>query len=221
MTGEDTTLADLLALDLHRYEDEVRAVVDRAVREVSMEKTLRELEATWATLELGREEHARTGLTLLKASDDLIATLEDNQVQLQTLASSKYVAHLMNDVLDWQRRLGLADQVLAGSGTDDIRQQLPEDSQRFDETNANFKEILSQLLLQPNVISVATKPNILDDLHHIDQQLQLCEKALAQYLESKRIDFPRFYFVSTADLLDILSNGNSPHLIQRFVVLFQ
>ena len=80
VTGSDTTLADLLALDLHRYEDEVRSVVDRAVREVSMEKTLRELEATWATLELGREEHARTGLTLLKASDELIATLEDNQV---------------------------------------------------------------------------------------------------------------------------------------------
>jgi hypothetical protein len=80
VTGIDTTLADLLALDLHRYEDEVRSVVDRAVREVSMEKTLRELEATWATLELGKEEHARTGLTLLKASDELIATLEDNQV---------------------------------------------------------------------------------------------------------------------------------------------
>ncbi len=29
-------------------------------------------------------------------------------------------------------------------------------------------------------------------------------------MESKRRAFPRFYFVSTADLLDILSNGNSP-----------
>ena len=88
VTGSDTTLADLLALDLHRYEDEVRSVVDRAVREVSMEKTLRELEATWATLELGKEEHARTGLTLLKASDELIATLEDNQVCKKTRCKS-------------------------------------------------------------------------------------------------------------------------------------
>ena len=80
ITDSDTTLADLLALDLHRYEDEVRSVVDRAVREVSMEKTLQELESTWASLELSREIHPRTGLTLLKASDELIATLEDNQV---------------------------------------------------------------------------------------------------------------------------------------------
>ena len=40
--------------------------------------------------------------------------------------------------------------------------------------------------------------------------VQVCEKALADYMESKRRSFPRFYFVSTADLLDILSNGNNP-----------
>ena len=34
-------------------------------------------------------------------------------------------------------------------------------------------------------------------------------------MESKRRAFPRFYFVSTADLLDILSNGNSPHKVSH------
>ena len=46
-------------------------------------------------------------------------------------------------------------------------------------------------------------------------RLSLCEKALAEYLETKRLAFPRFYFSSSADLLDILSNGNQPLMVAK------
>lgn len=46
-------------------------------------------------------------------------------------------------------------------------------------------------------------------------RLSLCEKALAEYLDTKRLAFPRFYFISSADLLDILSNGTNPQLVRH------
>lgn len=36
--SEETTLADLLLLNLHKYEDEVRNIMDKAVKESGMEK---------------------------------------------------------------------------------------------------------------------------------------------------------------------------------------
>ena len=41
--SEETTLADLLALNLHEVEDDVRNIVDKATKELSMEKTLKVL----------------------------------------------------------------------------------------------------------------------------------------------------------------------------------
>lgn len=36
--SEDTTLGDLLQLNLHKFEDEVRGIVDKAMKESGMEK---------------------------------------------------------------------------------------------------------------------------------------------------------------------------------------
>lgn len=65
-------------------------------------------------------------------------------------------------------------------------------------------------------------PGLMKRLEAQQKQLEVCEKALADYMESKRRAFPRFYFVSTADLLDILSNGNNPvHVMQHMSKCFQ
>lgn len=60
-----------------------------------------------------------------------------------------------------------------------------------------------------------TEEGLLQQLENIEKELKICEKALMEFLDSKRKAFPRFYFVSVNDLLDILSNGNSPEKINR------
>lgn len=39
--SDKTNLSDLLSLNLHNFEDEVRTIVDKATKELSMEKTLK------------------------------------------------------------------------------------------------------------------------------------------------------------------------------------
>jgi dynein heavy chain len=99
--------------------------------------------------------------------------------------------------------------------SEDIRKQLPEDSERFDNVDKDFKELTTEMSKIPNVVESTNKPGLLAILEDLQKNLTLCEKALAVYLETKRLFFPRFYFISSADLLDILSNGNQPELVAK------
>ncbi|XP_055096955.1 dynein axonemal heavy chain 17 [Symphalangus syndactylus] len=228
--SEETTLADLLQLNLHSYEDEVRNIVDKAVKESGMEKVLKALDGTWSTMEFQHEPHPRTGTMMLKSSEVLVETLEDNQVQLQNLMMSKYLAHFLKEVTSWQQKLSTADSVISiwfdvqrtwshlesiFIGSEDIRAQLPGDSQRFDDIDQEFKALMEDAVKTPNVVEATNKPGLYDKLEALKKSLAICEKALAEYLETKRLAFPRFYFVSSADLLDILSNGNDPVEVSR------
>lgn len=68
-----------------------------------------------------------------------------------------------------------------------------------------MKEMLSNL----NIVKSTSRSKLLDRLEELEKQLSICEKALFDYLETKRLIYPRFYFISSADLLDILSNGKA------------
>ena len=52
----------------------------------------------------------RTGYTLLRTSEELIETLEENQVQLQNMMTSKYIAFFYDEISTWQKRLSNVDQ---------------------------------------------------------------------------------------------------------------
>ncbi|XP_007535628.1 dynein axonemal heavy chain 17 [Erinaceus europaeus] len=228
--SDETTLADLLQLNLHKYEDEVRNIVDKAVKESGMEKVLKALDSTWSTMVFEHEPHPRTGIMMLKTDEVLVETLEDNQVQLQNLMMSKYLSHFLKEVTSWQQKLSTADSVISiwfevqrtwshlesiFIGSEDIRAQLPEDSKLFDGIDQEFKALMEDAVKTPNVVEATNKPGLYDKLENLKKSLAVCEKALAEYLETKRLAFPRFYFVSSADLLDILSNGNDPVEVGR------
>ncbi|XP_076855598.1 dynein axonemal heavy chain 17-like [Brachyhypopomus gauderio] len=223
--SDKTMFEDLLKLNLHKSEDEVRSIVDKAVKESGMEKALHELDNTWSVMVFEHEPHSRTGTMLLKPNEELVETLEDNQVQLQTLMTSKYIAHFLEEVSRWQRKLSTADSVISiwfqvqrtwthlesiFIGSEDIRSQLPEDSKRFDGIDIEFKDIMAEAVTTTNVIQATNKEGFLEKLEDLEAGLAKCQKALAEYMDTKRLAFPRFYFVSSADLLDILSNGNNP-----------
>lgn len=144
--------------------------------------------------------------------------------------TSKFIGYFLKEFTDWQVKLSYADAVIHNwmevqrkwtylesifIGSEDIRAQLPEESAKFDYIDKEFKSMLREMLKTPNIIEGTNKPGLVERLEELIVDLTKCEKALNDYLETKRLSYPRFYFISSSDLLDILSNGNNPDKVAK------
>lgn len=55
---------------------------------------------------------------------------------------------------------------------------------------------------------------LLEQLNDMNVKLEEIQKSLDMYLETKRQIFPRFYFLSNDDLLEILGQSKNPEAVQ-------
>eukprot|EP00891_Asterochloris_glomerata_P002883 jgi/Astpho2/2883/Aster-01037 len=235
-------LGNLLKLELHNYVDACSEIVDRAQKELIIEKALKKIEETWVSLNLTFSPYQDTDNVQMTVEDVITEALETDNLALQNMSGGKYVQasrgsanaagnpKFLEIVTNWQRKLGTVDVVLNTwldvqkkwqalesifVGSADIRVQLPEDSKRFDAINADFQDLMKGAPDTPNVVEACNMEGRQERLDGLLSQLEMCEKALQDYLETKRVAFPRFYFVAAADLLDILAKGSNPQLILR------
>ena len=165
---------------------------------------------------------------MLRAAEDLKLELEDNMLNLQTIAGSRFVVAFVDRVKSWEKTLNVVSECLEVwftvqrkwaylegifIGAEDIRMQLPEEAKKFDTVDKAFKGIMTATSKNPNVVDACTTENRLQVLQSLSERLDSCQKSLSDYLDTKRASFPRFFFISDDELLSVLGN-NDPTSIQ-------
>lgn len=103
---------------------------------------------------------------------------------------------------------------------EDIRKQLPRESADFDSVNSKWKKVMTRLHADPNALRGSNHPGMLDSLNEMNLKLEEIQKSLDMYLETKRQIFPRFYFLSNDDLLEILGQSKTPEAVSRCFIVF-
>ena len=97
----------------------------------------------------------------------------------------------------------------------DINKQLPAEGKRFATVDKHWRQTLGSASSgQMPVILFCNDPKLLQKFQESNNLLDMVQKGLSDYLETKRAGFSRFYFLSDGDLLEILSETKDPKMVQ-------
>ncbi|KMR01925.1 dynein heavy chain axonemal [Lasius niger] len=231
-TSEDFTLDAIIKMQMHNFAEQISEISNAATMELAIEVGLQHIKDTWETIPITMVPYKDRGIYRLKAIDDVMQTLEDHQVQLSSMKATRFVEPFAQEVDYWERTLSTIGEVLEIVlvvqreyvyldnifTTEDIKKQLPKESDDFDKVTSELAEHTSRMASYGLALPAThIPPGLLEILNKLNDKLEALQLALEQYLETKRRVFPRLYFVSNDDILEILAHSKRPDLMQSHI----
>ena len=215
---------------IEEYKGEIEDTVTVAKQQKKIDTQLKEIDEEWATKIFKFEPHKTIkDLYLLDTVStlEIKATVEEHSGKISGFKSqSRNLTNELNarikqketafQTINNTLELWLGVQQLWNSLQSffiggDIRKELPGPTKNFENCHKLWVKIMMDKAYPTKIVySLCSSNELTPDLLDIDKTLKECQQKLDIYLEGKRGQFPRFYFVSNGVLLDILSKRSDP-----------
>ncbi|KAG8436117.1 hypothetical protein GDO86_007286 [Hymenochirus boettgeri] len=222
------TFTRCLEMNLQDHIDSIAKVAEIAGKEFAIEQALDKMENEWTSVLFTVLPYKETGTFILKSPEEASQLLDDHIVMTQSMAFSPFKKPFEERISTWEGKLRLTQDVLEEwlacqrswlylepiFSSEDINRQLPVEGKRYQTMERTWRKVMKNAEENKQVISLCPEPRLLESLRECNKLLELVQKGLSEYLETKRAAFPRFYFLSDDELLEILSQTKDPTAVQ-------
>jgi len=233
--SEGFTFKNCMDMKLADYAEEVVDIGEKAGKEYNIEVSLAKMKTEWESIEFSLKPFKTTGTYTVAGFDDAMMILDEHIVLTQTMNFSPFKGPFLEEIEEWNDKMlyvsECIDEWMKCQGqwmylqpifdSPDIMKQLPSENKKFKAVDKNWKAQINACLENPNALHACTREGLLEKFQEANKNLDMVQRGLRDYLESKRSVFARFYFLSNDDLLEILSQTKEvenvrPHLRKVF-----
>jgi dynein heavy chain 1 len=211
-------------------EASLKDVISVAQGEFALQEFLDEIKTHWSSLKFEMYAVGRRALNI-KGWELLFLTLSEQRANIASMKSSPYfaafqeqagvwedrlfrISQFMDVVVETQRKWIYLEGIFGVSG--EIQSQIPLECNRFRSCDAEFISAMYKISQFSSIFDAVQDADLKRSFDRSLESLSKIQKSLAEYLETKRSEFPRFYFVGDEDLLELLGNSNDITRLQLF-----
>lgn len=226
LEDREFTLENLLSLDTAKHKEEIHNISVTASQEDNLTRQIEEKKRLWEkrgfSITTLFKEQQRDQITMISESEQLFMDLDDTLSTLNNIIGSRYVRRLLENAIavkqefdmlwqvadEWvhcQRNWRYLDSIFSSA---DIRLHLKKETSDFETVDKAWRPLMRQINIpSKNVLLHYSNQEHLKKLMKLNKQMDKIKKELQNYLETKRKEFPRFYFLSDGELLPIMSRA--------------
>lgn len=222
----DVTLANLLDLGVMEHLNFLEAMSSAALKEFSLRRALQAMKKEWRGMEFVMLAYNDTWL--VKGTQDIQSLLDEHFIKVQAIRSSPFSEPFALDCRLWEGKMeyimSAIEHLLMVQRTwlylwpifqsADITQHMPAEETLFRDVDRIWRLTMDAVSKNPSVIDFSDLDNLLPNLQDANSKLERITSQINDYLDAKRMYFPRFFFLSNDELLSILSDTKEPVLVQ-------
>ncbi|KAG2392323.1 hypothetical protein C9374_012575 [Naegleria lovaniensis] len=226
--SKDFNFEKIFKLSLENYVDDISTISHRASQELLIEKEIKKISDIWSNTTLDIVPYKEIYFKL-QSVENIYMNLDDNVASLGSMKLNPFITSFQSDVKFWEETLAKINEVidllilvqrqwiylLNIFDVEDIQKQLHNEFGVFKSVNSSWKNLMKSLSDNKGIVAIAKRDGINILLTEMNAKLEQIQKQLDGYLELKRQEFPRFYFLSDDDLLQILGQSKDPNAMQR------
>ncbi|CAM9445138.1 unnamed protein product [Ectocarpus fasciculatus] len=226
--GTILTVSMMMEVGLQHHVKDIEDTCICANKEYGLQLAMDKMEKEWGDMIFDTKSYRTTGTRILCGTDEIQQLLDDQIVKTQAMRGSRFIKPFIEEISKWEQTLismqDILDNWLKVQATwlylepifssDDIMRQMPTEGKMFRAVDNTWRESMAQTVEEPGCVPVAQRPGFLDSLIEANKKLELIQKGLNDYLETKRLAFPRFFFLSNDELLEILAETKDPLRVQ-------
>ncbi|XP_049878805.1 dynein axonemal heavy chain 1-like [Pectinophora gossypiella] len=199
-----------------------------ASKEYVIEQALDKMLGDWANKTLELTPYKQTGTYIMKIADETLQLLDEHFLQTQQLGFSPFKAAFELRIQEWDDKLRLTQKVVDEwiecqkewmylepiFTSEDISRQLPNEAKKYNNMERIWRRIMGTAASCNKIMVICPDSRLLDSLIEARHLLAVVSRGLNEYMELKRMRFPRFFFLSDDELLEILSQSRNPKAVQ-------